>query len=74
MKISGPRRLEDGYTGETLLHIALRLPNEIAAHTLRQRLSSAQVFITDIPELGTFVFSGNNGILLEATWPRRAAK
>jgi catechol 2,3-dioxygenase-like lactoylglutathione lyase family enzyme len=71
VKSSGPRRLGDGYTGEALLHIALRLPNETAAHTLRQRLYDAQVFITDIPELGTFVFSDNNGILLEATWPQQ---
>lgn len=74
VKSSGPRRLGDGYTGEALLHIALRLPDETAARALRLRLESAQVFITDIPELGTFVFSDNNGILLEATWPGKLQK
>jgi catechol 2,3-dioxygenase-like lactoylglutathione lyase family enzyme len=68
VKSSGPRRLEEGYTGEALLHIALRLSDEAAARALRRQLDSAHMHITDIPELGTFVFSDNNGVLLEATW------
>ena len=67
-----PASLADD-TGEALLHIALRLLDETAANALRQRLHSAQISITEIPELGTFVFSDNNGILLEATWPRATA-
>jgi len=67
-----PASLADD-TGETLLHVALRLLDETAANALRQRLHAAQVSITEIPELGTFVFSDNNGILLEATWPRDTA-
>ncbi|RKN70090.1 hypothetical protein D7M11_31185 [Paenibacillus ginsengarvi] len=37
-------------------HVALRLPDGTSAHALRERLSNAHVSITDIPELGSFVF------------------
>jgi catechol 2,3-dioxygenase-like lactoylglutathione lyase family enzyme len=57
-----------------LLHIALRLPHDSAAHALRERLHQAQVSITDIPALGSFVFNDNNGILLEVTWPKGEAE
>jgi catechol 2,3-dioxygenase-like lactoylglutathione lyase family enzyme len=57
---------------EFLLHIALRLSTEAAAQAVRERLQATNVSITDIPALGTFVFPDNNGIMLEATWPRKA--
>jgi catechol 2,3-dioxygenase-like lactoylglutathione lyase family enzyme len=53
-----------------LLHIALRLPNAAAADALRERLMIHQVRITEIVELGSFVFSDNNALLLEVTWPQ----
>lgn len=52
-------------------HVALRLPDETAAHALRERLSNAHVSITEIPELGSFVFFDNNQLCLEVTWPKR---
>ena len=52
-------------------HIALRLPDETAAHALRERLSNAHVSITEIPELGSFVLFDNNQLCLEVTWPKR---
>jgi len=52
------------------LHIALRLAYATAADALRQRLAEHQVHITEIVELGSFVFSDNNAILLEVTWPQ----
>ena len=51
-------------------HIALRLPDGTAAHALRERLNGAHVSITDIPELGSFVFFDNNQMCLEVTWPK----
>jgi hypothetical protein len=54
-----------------LLHIALRIPNVAAASTLRERLAVHQVRITEIVELDSFVFSDNNALLLEVTWPQK---
>lgn len=51
-------------------HVALRLPDATAAYALRARLSNAGVPVTDIPELGTFVFFDNNDLCLEVTWPK----
>jgi len=51
-------------------HVALRLPDGTAALALRERLSAADVSITDIPELGSFVFFDNNQLCLEVTWPK----
>ena len=51
-------------------HVALRLPDGIAAHALRERLSNAHASITEIPELGSFVFFDNNQLCLEVTWPK----
>lgn len=53
-----------------MLHIAFRLVDDDAANALRERLRIANVAITEIAELGSFVFSDNNGIMLEATWPK----
>lgn len=51
-------------------HVALQLPDETSARTLRERLSNAHVTITDIPELGSYVFFDNNHLCLEVTWPK----
>ena len=51
-------------------HVALRLSHAAAAHDLRERLNKAHVSITDIPELGSFVFFDNNRLCLEITWPK----
>lgn len=53
-----------------LLHIAFRLVDDAAANALRQRLRENGSEITEIPELGSFVFNDNNGLMLEATWPK----
>ncbi|QBD81115.1 VOC family protein [Ktedonosporobacter rubrisoli] len=50
-------------------HVALRLADEAAAQALRERLRKAEVVITEIQELGTFVFFDNNQLCLEITWP-----
>ena len=66
-----PATLESSsFSTGLLLHIALRLPNAAAAEALRERLTVHQVRITEIVELGSFVFSDNNAILLEVTWPQ----
>ena len=52
-------------------HVALRLPDGIAAHALCERLSNAHVSITEIPELGSFVFFDNNQLCIEVTWPKK---
>lgn len=66
--------LSEGDRGSFLLHIALRLLDSAAAEALRERLRTASVEIREIPELGSFLFSDNNGILLEATWPKEEGK
>ncbi|MBV9788121.1 MAG: VOC family protein [Chloroflexi bacterium] len=56
-----------------LQHIAFTLPDEVAALTLRQRLAAFGVAMTDIAQIGPIsntLFRDNNGLLLEATWPR----
>lgn len=57
--------------GGAMLHLALRLSSEGAAERCRHRLLTHGVAVTEIPELGSFVFSDNNGILLEVTWPHQ---
>lgn len=53
-----------------LLHIAFRLPDDASAQSLRERLRAHGVEITEIPELGSFIFWDNNGIMLEVTVPK----
>jgi catechol 2,3-dioxygenase-like lactoylglutathione lyase family enzyme len=53
-----------------LLHIAFRLADETAANALRQRLQEHQIGITEIVELGSFLFADNNGLMLEVTYPQ----
>jgi catechol 2,3-dioxygenase-like lactoylglutathione lyase family enzyme len=55
--------------GGPLLHIAFRLPDGHAARTLRGRLRDHGIEITEIPELGSFVFWDMHGMMLEVTWP-----
>ena len=54
-----------------LLHIAFRLPDDAAAQSLRERLRAHGVEVTEIPELGSFIFWDNTGIMLEVTVPKR---
>jgi len=54
---------------QLLLHIALRIPSAQAAQDLHQRLEEHGIKITDIPELGSYMFPDNNGLMLEITWP-----
>jgi Lactoylglutathione lyase and related lyases len=58
----------DAYPKSFVPHVALRLPDRAAAHTLRERLHRAQVTVTDT-DLGTYVFFDNNDLCLEVTWP-----
>jgi hypothetical protein len=69
------RKLDD----ESLLgtvgmqHVAFALPDEVAGLALRQRLREAGVETTDVGSIGSIrntLFSDNNGLLLEATWPK----
>lgn len=56
-----------------LQHIAFALPDEDSALALRQRLIQYGVQVTDITDFGnlrSMWFYDNNGILLEAAWPR----
>jgi catechol 2,3-dioxygenase-like lactoylglutathione lyase family enzyme len=56
-----------------LQHIAFALPDETAGLALRERLHQHNRQMTPIAELGSIrntLFLDNNGILLEATWPK----
>lgn len=60
-------------TAGMLLHIALALPDEAVAHTLRERLSQYHVQMGEINDLGSqrnMVFLDNNRMMLEAIWPK----
>jgi catechol 2,3-dioxygenase-like lactoylglutathione lyase family enzyme len=59
----------DAHPKSFVPHVALRLADQSAAHALRERLNQARVPVTDIPELGTYVFFDNNDLCLEVTWP-----
>jgi catechol 2,3-dioxygenase-like lactoylglutathione lyase family enzyme len=64
--------------GPTFLsHISFALPNENAGLALRERLSSYGVPMTPILEPGgdmrIIVFLDNNGMALEAIWPREVS-
>jgi catechol 2,3-dioxygenase-like lactoylglutathione lyase family enzyme len=66
-------RLQDAPSASPLLHIAFRLADEAASHALRERLQQHEIAITEIVELGSFLFSDNNGLLLEMTYPQHPA-
>jgi len=54
-------------------HLALALPDRAAGLALRERLRERGLVLTDVIDTGpisNLMFSDNNGILLEATWPR----
>jgi catechol 2,3-dioxygenase-like lactoylglutathione lyase family enzyme len=54
-----------------LQHIAFGLPDEATGLALRKRLQSHHIELSPINTLGTlrnFLFTDNNGLLLEATW------
>jgi catechol 2,3-dioxygenase-like lactoylglutathione lyase family enzyme len=57
-----------------LHHIAIGLPDEAAAIALRERLQAHHVFmLTDIMDQGdtyNMIFADNNGMMLEANWPK----
>jgi catechol 2,3-dioxygenase-like lactoylglutathione lyase family enzyme len=60
-----------GTTG--IQHIAFALPDEAAGISLRERLKSEGVETTEIGSAGPIrntLFFDNNGLLLEATWPK----
>ena len=62
--------------GPTFLsHISFALPNENAGLALRERLTSYDVPMTPIIDQGdlrNMVFLDNNGMALEAIWPKEA--
>ena len=54
-------------------HIAFALPDEAAGIELRERLKESGVESTDVGSVGPIrntLFFDNNGLLLEATWPK----
>ena len=54
-------------------HIAFALPDEAAGIELRERLKESGVESTEIGSVGPIrntLFFDNNGLLLEATWPK----
>jgi hypothetical protein len=54
-------------------HIAFSLPHEAAGIELRERLKESGVGSTDVGSAGPIrntLFFDNNGLLLEATWPK----
>lgn len=56
-----------------LQHIAFAIADERAALALRERLRAHGVPMTGVFDVGlirNFVFADNNGMLLEAAWPR----
>lgn len=62
-----------GFFKGILQHIAFALPDEQVALALRERLQKHNVRMTPINEIGAirnFLFLDNNGLLLEAAWPK----
>lgn len=54
-------------------HVAFALPDEAAGTSLRERLEDGGVETTEIGSVGPVrntLFFDNNGLLLEATWPK----
>lgn len=61
------------FVAGALQHIAFGLPTEADALALRECLHAHDVPTTDINTLGpirNFLFIDNNGMQLEATWPK----
>ena len=58
-----------------LQHLAFALPDAAAGARLRSRLAAHAIPMTDVSHIGPIsntLFRDNNGLLLEATWPREA--
>ncbi len=56
-----------------LQHMAFALPDEAAGLALRERLQAHGILVTEINTLGpirNFLFMDNNGLMLEAAWPK----
>lgn len=56
-----------------LQHIAFALPHAAAGQALRERLEAHEIEATPTGSIGPLqntLFFDNNGLLLEATWPR----
>lgn len=73
--IDPPAALEDrlASTAAGLQHIAFALPDEVAGLALRERLAEHAVRTTPLGDVGgvhNTLFLDNNGMLLEATWPK----
>ncbi|MFD0618526.1 VOC family protein [Paenibacillus sp. GCM10027629] len=75
------KRLAEDPTGAALFqflpgalqHIAFRLPTEDQGLALRQKLLMQGIVVTDIYDqraIRNFIFPDNNGIQLEAAWPK----
>lgn len=74
-EIGPPASLGDrlSSTALGLQHIAFVLPDEAAGVSLRERLAGHGVRMTEIGDVGGIrntLFLDNNGMLLEATWPK----
>lgn len=70
-----PVALEDRLASAAagLQHIAFALPDEAAGIALRERLAEHAVQMTPIGDVGgvrNTLFLDNNGMLLEAAWPK----
>jgi catechol 2,3-dioxygenase-like lactoylglutathione lyase family enzyme len=73
---SDPTNIEDKCALESVgpHHIAFALPDEAAGIELKERLERHGVQTTPIGEAGPIrntLFLDNNGLLLEATWPKQ---
>lgn len=65
--------LQTSFLPGAFQHMAFTLSDEAAALALRERMEAHTVPMTPISDLGrlrSFLFPDNNGILLEAAWPR----
>lgn len=60
-----PATLEQAAMAGRLLHFALSLGNANDAQALRERLHAYTIEIVELPELQSFIFSDNNGLLIE---------
>lgn len=69
---ANPETMRFGFLPGALQHIALALPDEAAALTLRDRLTAANVPVSPIYGFGAirnFMLADNNGLFIEAAWP-----
>lgn len=74
-RLARNREAEDLYRflPGAMQHIAFALPSEADTSALRCKLRNHGILMTEIYEIGSirnFVFLDNNGIQLEAAWPK----